>query len=200
MTRQEPATPSFALAHEGSFVSRRTLLTALFTIAAPWPTSARAQSASEANEIIRSLAPIEGQTVTPGYGGQHRQPVQIEETTIYVDAGRSVALEVYFEFGSAAITGRAGAQLAALGRALSSPQLMPYRYLIVGHTDAVGSDAYNLELSRRRALAVRDYLISVFPIDPQRLAAVGFGFRHLKRPDTPRAAINRRVEVLLIVP
>ena len=181
-------------------MSRRGMLTGSLAIAAPWPTSARAQSASEANEIIRSLAPIQGQTITPGYAGQRRQAVQVEETTIYVDLGRSIRLEVYFEFGSATITFRARAQLAALGRALSAPQLMPYRYLIAGHTDAVGSETYNLELSRRRALAVRDYLITAFPIDPHRLAAVGFGFRHLKRPETPRAAINRRVEVLLIVP
>jgi outer membrane protein OmpA-like peptidoglycan-associated protein len=200
MTEQQPMTPSFAREHQDGVSSRRALLAGLLAIAATWPVSSRAQSASEANDIIRSLAPIAGQTVTPGYRGQNRQPVQIEETTIYVDIGRSVALEVYFEFASAAITGRARAQLAALGRALSSPQLAPYRYLIAGHTDAIGSDAYNLELSRRRALAVRDYLISVFPIDPQRLAAVGFGFRRLKRPDSPRAGINRRVEVLLIVP
>ena len=49
-------------------------------------------------------------------------------------------------------------------------------------------------------MAVRDYLVSAFPIDPNRLMVVGFGYRQLKRPNTPRAAINRRVEVLLIVP
>jgi outer membrane protein OmpA-like peptidoglycan-associated protein len=80
-----------------------------------------------------------------------------------------------------------------------SPELSPYRYLIAGHTDATGGDAYNLDLSRRRALAVRDYLVSAFPIDPHRLVIVGFGFRQLKRPDAPHAAVNRRVETLLIV-
>src|SRR5947209_6075882 len=89
-----------------------------------WSTASFAQSASEANEIIRSLAPIQGQTITPGYGGQRREAVQVEETAIYVDLGRSVSLDIHFEFGSAKITRRARAQLAALGRALSSPQLI----------------------------------------------------------------------------
>ncbi len=175
------------------------LLVGTFAILSISSIGSLAQSASEANDIIKSLAPIRGQTVTPGYGGQ-RKPVQIEQSTIFVDVARSVNLEVYFNYDSAKITERARAQLAALGQALSSPQLAPHRYLIAGHTDAVGSDEYNLDLSRRRAMAVRDYLISAFPIDPNRLVTAGFGFRQLKRPNTPRAAINRRVEVLLVVP
>ena len=159
-----------------------------------------AQSPSEANDIIKSLAPIRGQAITPGYAGDRREAVKIEQTTIFVNRERAVNLEVYFEFGSAKITRRARVQLAALGRALSSPELIPYRYLIAGHTDAVGTDAYNLDLSQRRAAAVRDYLISAFPIDPPRLMTVGFGLRRLKRPAAPHAAVNRRVEVLLIVP
>ena len=163
-------------------------------------TGCLAQSASQANDIIKSLAPIQGQTVTPGYGGARREAVQVETTTIYVDLARAVSLEVYFEFGRASITKRARRQLTALGQALSSPELTGHRYLVAGHTDAVGSDAYNVDLSRRRAMAVRDYLISAFPIDPDRLVSAGFGARRLKRPNEPRAAINRRVEVLLIVP
>ncbi|KAB2875187.1 MAG: OmpA family protein [Pseudorhodoplanes sp.] len=186
----------------GAPASRRQVL--LFAgglaLATGWPGFSLAQSDAEINDIIRSLAPIRGQTVTPGYGGESRKPVTVERTTIYVDVRRSVNLEVYFPFASASITPTARKQLAALGRALASPRLAVHRYLVAGHTDAVGSDEYNLDLSRRRAAAVRDYLVSAFPIDPDRLMTVGFGFRQLKRPNAPRAAINRRVEVLLIVP
>jgi outer membrane protein OmpA-like peptidoglycan-associated protein len=159
-----------------------------------------AQSASDANTIIKSLAPTLGQTVTPGYGGNDRRPVIVGRTTVYINVRHLVSLEVYFRYNSAEITHRARVQLAALGRALSSPQLAPYRYLIAGHTDSIGSDEYNLDLSQRRAKAVRDYLVSAFPINSDRLLVVGFSFRHLKRPDAPHAAVNRRVEVALIVP
>lgn len=160
---------------------------------------AEAQSAG-VNDIIKSLAPIAGQTITGGYKPIRREPVIVESETIYVDMGRHVELEVFFEYDSAKITPNAERQLATLGIALASPKLSEFRYLIAGHTDAVGSDAYNLDLSRRRAASVRQYLSEAFPIDPHRLMAVGFGFHRLKRPEAPRAAINRRVEVLLIVP
>jgi outer membrane protein OmpA-like peptidoglycan-associated protein len=46
--------------------------------------------------------------------------------------------------------------------------------LIAGHTDAAGSDEYNLILSRERAQAVRTYLIE-HGIAPDRLIAKGYG-------------------------
>jgi len=47
--------------------------------------------------------------------------------------------------------------------------------IIEGHTDSVGSVAYNLKLSQRRAASVRNYLIQNFNISPNRLTAKGFG-------------------------
>jgi outer membrane protein OmpA-like peptidoglycan-associated protein len=167
-------------------------------VASAWANPCSAQSAHGANEIIRSLAPAAGQTISPGYrsGGE---TLQVAGAVIVVDPTRAFSMEVYFEPRSARISARAKAQLANLGRALASAQLAPFRYLIAGHTDAIGADAYNVELSRRRALAVRNYLISAHPIDPRRLIVVGFGAHRLKRPGFPDAAINRRVEVLAIV-
>jgi len=106
--------------------------------------------------------------------------------------------EVYFPFDSAELTPHARQQLRALGHALASPELRLYRYLIAGHTDAVGQPAYNLSLSERRAAAVRAFLTETFAISPDRLVSVGFGQERLKLPAEPRAAVNRRVEVLLI--
>lgn len=173
-----------------------------------------AQSADEINQIIRSLAPIAGQTVAgegsnmlaapaPGLGAPEAPTrvlveVVVQERVIFVDPSYALDFEVYFPFDSAELTAQARADLAALGRALSSTELRPYRYLIAGHTDAVGNAAYNQALSERRALAVRQYLLETFPIAPERLVAIGFGQERLKRPNQPRAAVNRRVEVLLI--
>ena len=50
--------------------------------------------------------------------------------------------------------------------------LMKYpqaRLAITGHTDNVGSDAYNMELSKRRAESVKKYLVEKYNIDEQRL-------------------------------
>ena len=173
-------------------------------------TAAQAQSSADVNRIIKDLAPIAGQQPSGGYQqplGQppvpapriDRQPVIIGGETVFIDVRRRIEIEVYFDYNSDRITPQAHAQLSALGRALSSDALLAFPYLIAGHTDAVGSDAYNLDLSARRAVAVSAYLSEAYPIDPRRLRTVGFGFHRLKRPDAPRAAVNRRVEVTAII-
>ncbi len=162
--------------------------------------SANAANEAETNAIIKSLAPIAGQTVTPGYKPAKPSRVVIRGRTIYLDRTYTVDLEVYFAFDSSRLTRRARRQLDALGRALESRRLLPYSYLIAGHTDATGRASYNQILSERRAAAVMRFLVERYAIDPVRLASVGFGERYLKDPDYPLAAINRRVEVILIVP
>ena len=67
---------------------------------------------------------------------------------------------------------------------------------IDGYTDSVGDAAHNLELSQRRAEAVRSVLISQFAIDAARLTSNGFGVAQpIASNDTPDGrAQNRRVE------
>lgn len=68
-----------------------------------------------------------------------------------------------------------------------------------GHTDFIGSDEYNLKLSRERSRSVADYLISK-GIDPVRITTYGFGkSRPLVTEKTDEArSINRRVEIKFI--
>lgn len=70
--------------------------------------------------------------------------------------------------------------------------------LIVGHTDSVGSEAYNLKLSERRARAVRDYLVRK-GISAARLRVKGMGeSQPVASNDTADGrAQNRRVELLV---
>ncbi len=66
--------------------------------------------------------------------------------------------------------------------------------MIEGHTDAVGSDAANLQLSRERALAVKEALSTYYVIPPENLKTVGFGEKYLKIPTEearPRTAASR---------
>lgn len=68
--------------------------------------------------------------------------------------------------------------------------------LIVGHTDSDGDDAHNLELSRRRAEAVKTALAGGFGIAAARMTTEGQGARQPAEPNsTPQGkASNRRVE------
>lgn len=70
---------------------------------------------------------------------------------------------------------------------------------VAGHTDSIGSDAYNDQLSRKRAQAVGDYLISR-GISGQRLIITGAGERYpIASNDTEAGrAENRRVEMTIV--
>lgn len=69
------------------------------------------------------------------------------------------------------------------------------RFLIEGHTDAVGSDAANLALSRERAAAIKKALTTYYVISPENLETVGYGERYLKIPTAEAEQENRRVSV-----
>lgn len=108
-------------------------------------------------------------------------------------APSALSLPVQFAFDSADILPGARVQLDALAAGI---KLLPAGtgVIIEGHTDAIGGDRYNIELSERRAAAVKRYLVLAHSIDPARLNTVGFGkFRPLDR-DNPAAAENRRVQ------
>ena len=70
------------------------------------------------------------------------------------------------------------------------------RLQVEGHTDSIGSDAYNQDLSERRARAVRDYLVSR-GVTGSRISSAGFGeSRPIASNQTPEGRfLNRRVEV-----
>jgi len=108
---------------------------------------------------------------------------------------QSVNLMVNFDFNSARLTNDGMISLDALGKALSDPSLQGARFRIAGHTDAVGSDAYNQKLSEARAQAVLAYLTVHFHLSAGSFSAVGFGKTQLYDKDDPTAAINRRVQV-----
>lgn len=132
-------------------------------------------------------------------------PAQIPSPPPRVAAGTTApagmaaaSITVNFTPGSHALSPQAVAGLAALGRALASPELSAFRFRIEGHTDTMGDAASNMALSQRRAEAVREFLLGGFPIAPFRLIAVGFGEGQLLVPtadqrDEPR---NRRVQVV----
>ena len=69
---------------------------------------------------------------------------------------------------------------------------------VAGHTDSVGTDAYNQSLSERRAASVKDYLVGQ-GVDGSRLSAAGFGESSpIASNDTADGrALNRRVELNL---
>ncbi len=112
------------------------------------------------------------------------------------EQGRVVLEGLYFDHDRDTLTAESSPALAEIAKFLASTP--DKRFFIVGHTDNVGTFAYNLDLSRRRAESVRGALIDDHGIQAERLHAHGSGPTSPVRSnagDAGRAA-NRRVELV----
>jgi len=103
---------------------------------------------------------------------------------------------IYFAFNSDAIREESEPTLKEIAEVLRRHP--DWRLQVNGHTDGVGSDQYNLDLSKRRAAAVKDTLVKRYGIDASRLTSAGFGKSQPKDSnDTLEGrARNRRVELV----
>ena len=108
-----------------------------------------------------------------------------------------VRLPVDFEFNSVELKPEAKALLEKVGRALTAPDLETFRFSIEGHTDSIGGEAFNTNLSKRRAEVVQDYLANT-GVDQTRLESIGLG--EASPVDTnvtdEGRQHNRRVEII----
>jgi outer membrane protein OmpA-like peptidoglycan-associated protein len=113
-----------------------------------------------------------------------------------VETGRAVVHEIHFGFNSAEILPGSETVLNQIAKVLQeNPKL---ELIIEGHTDNVGGAQFNLELSRKRAEAVKRWLVDKVGISEVRLTTVGYG---LSRPIADNSteegrAKNRRVELV----
>ena len=147
-----------------------------------------------AAEIVNQLSdPPPSRGLTRGFGPTGRN-MTVEAPTAPA-APKSLDMEVNFEFNSAKLTTDAMLTLDQLGIAFNDPALSSARFRIAGHTDGIGSEAYNQKLSEQRAAAVKAYVVSKHGVKSARLETQGFGKSKLVDPVHPDAAINRRVQV-----
>lgn len=111
--------------------------------------------------------------------------------------------DVLFQFNSSRLTVDAHDKVSHIASILNK-KARTRRVSVEGHTDAIGSDSYNLALSEQRAQAVAREL-STDGVRAQRLATRGFGEKYPVAPNTREdgtdnpngRAKNRRVEVVI---
>jgi outer membrane protein OmpA-like peptidoglycan-associated protein len=116
-------------------------------------------------------------------------------TTRNMSVRASVDLVINFEFDSAELQPKGAKDLDQLVLAMKDPSMSNRTFVIEGHTDAKGTEAYNLDLSNRRAQTVVGYLVSN-GVGSDRLEPKGLGFSQLYYPQKPEAPENRRVRVI----
>lgn len=111
--------------------------------------------------------------------------------------GKMAFYDILFETGSAELKSSSDTTLQVISEVISGAEGL--KVIVVGHTDNQGALDYNIQLSRARAEAVRDRLISSFSVSEGRISAAGVAFL---APVSTNAtaegrALNRRVEIVV---
>ena len=88
--------------------------------------------------------------------------------------------------------------IGRLADALVNAPLLPYTFLIVGHTDANGRREANAILSQRRADAIRDVLVNTFKISNKRIQSLGLGEEQFIDQARPTSPVNLQIQVLTL--
>jgi len=122
--------------------------------------------------------------------GEREEIAEIAATKPKID------LEIHFDYNSAGISKESVSSVQALGDALSDPKLRGSTFVVAGHTDGIGGESFNQELSERRADTIKKYLVDNYHIASGDLVTVGYGKTKLKDAANPADGINRRVEVV----
>jgi outer membrane protein OmpA-like peptidoglycan-associated protein len=158
-----------------------------------------------AEDLIEALQPCAApQDPTQCTRGIRLMNVPVAKGTAptYAPAGGStapgrpaVALDVRFERNSAELTPEAREVVKALAAAMKSDALAAQRFLVEGHTDSTGPRKYNIELSERRAEAVRAQLTQL-GVSGTRLETAGHGPDQPLDAEHPENGVNRRVQVI----
>lgn len=134
----------------------------------------------------------------PIYSDGREAVCQSENLPEKIAEGRTISLRnVFFKTDSASLLEESKFQLGALYRLMNEYNKMKIE--IRGYTDNVGDDTYNLELSKRRATAVENWLIDK-GIDSSRISSQGFGEKDpIETNDTEAGrARNRRVTFYIV--
>lgn len=130
--------------------------------------------------------PLDSLSTTTRAGEMKSTPLYLEKTKLYF----------HFNFESSEIDEASRLYLAELSQILKQDPLLVVN--IKGHTDARGSDEYNMELSRRRVKVIRDVLIGE-GISPKRITTTPMGESQPIDSNATEAgrAKNRRVEFVI---
>jgi OmpA-OmpF porin, OOP family len=115
-----------------------------------------------------------------------------------ITEGKLVSYGIYFDVNKDVVKSESYGTLKEIAKVLTdNPDI---KIKIVGYTDSDGDDKYNLDLSKRRAAAVKNVLVSEFGIDASRIETDGKGETEpvAKNDSVINKALNRRVEFIKI--
>jgi len=180
-------------AHAGDAVSSDQIVNALQPKPLTRSLSAPRVDPAVTADQVRFIDQVRNRRTRSLSSGEREQISEIATEKPQID------LEINFDYDSADISAASLPNVQALGRALANPSLKGSTFVVAGHTDGAGTDAYNQDLSERRADSIKRYLVDKYSIAAGNLVTVGYGKTKPKDPDAPMDPVNRRVQVVNMV-
>ena len=155
-----------------------------------------------ADGSLTQVASPEGEGELYVTEGGNQWLAQGADGSIYITVAPKIWAQINFEYNSADLKEEDKELLNIFGQPLSKPPLNKHRLILLGYTDGKGTEEYNLRLSRKRALAVGNYLSEHYGIDSKRIILQCYGSeRPIADNETEEGrAQNRRVEFILLKP
>jgi outer membrane protein OmpA-like peptidoglycan-associated protein len=151
---------------------------------------------NERLQVIKIILPATTQAASGNNAGGGGESAGVRQLEQKLQEQQKVQIYgIYFDFASAQIKPESKPTLDEIAEVM---KLHPdWKLNVAGHTDNVGGDAFNLELSKKRSAAVKDALISQYKVAPGRLITSGYGASSpVETNETMEGrARNRRVEL-----
>ncbi|HLZ05150.1 MAG TPA: OmpA family protein [Bradyrhizobium sp.] len=190
------------------------LLTFAASIAASTPASrgqAAAPAAPARDDIVNTLSKFDSgpdldiaalkQTVLEKSRSRSRKEPEPSKRPLVVPDIVSLPtfnFNIQFDVDTPVILPESYETVGRLADALVNAPLLPYTFLIVGHSQSTGKREANVILSQRRADAIRDVLINTFKISSKRLQSLGLGEEQFIDQAHPTSSVNQQIQVVTI--
>lgn len=148
--------------------------------------------------LLLATLPATSKAESSMEGRFHTTAIAIQSHSLRLEGRPSAKVargySIQFESNSSDIQLEFRPRLDELGRLMQIDEARQTGLTIEGHADATGPASENVELSERRALAIANYLVRNWGIDPDRLTLKGYGESDPLVPEESASPLNRRVQ------
>jgi len=188
-----------------------TQLGALLVALAAFALPARAQTAPERDAIISQLskfdtapeldiAALKQRVLDKSRSRARNEPEPAKRPVLVPEILNlpTFTVDIRFDTDTPVIRPDSYQAVGRIADALVNAQLLPYTFLIVGHSDSTGKREANAILSQRRADSIRDVLVNTFKISSKRLQSLGLGEEQFIDQAHPTSPANLQIQIMTI--
>ena len=175
------------------------------------PTSSRGQTLVSRDDIINQLNRFEGapaldvaalrqRVLDKSRSRSKNEPEPSKRPPIVPEILNlpSFTVSIDFDTDTPVVRPSSYEMVGRIADAMVHASLLPYNFLIVGHSDATGRREANAMLSQRRADAIRDVLVNTFKISSKRVSSLGVGEEQFIDTAHPTSKDNLQIQILTI--